>query len=50
MASGTNGAVNHGSGCEPITLSTAILSGSGASSERGLARRLSTNSAPMCGQ
>ena len=50
MASGTNGAMTGGSGCEPITLSTAILSGSGVSSERGLDSRLSKNKALTYGQ
>src|SRR2546427_354846 len=34
-ASGTSGSMRRGSGREPITLSTAILSGSGANSARG---------------
>src|SRR6266702_2954453 len=47
---GTNGAITPGSGRVPITLSTAILRGSGASSASGLARRLSRNSAAMSAQ
>jgi hypothetical protein len=50
IPSGTNGAMKVGSGWEPITLSTAILSGSGVSSTSGLASRLSRNSPPKCGQ
>src|SRR5205823_4495962 len=39
-----------GRGREPITLSTAILRGSGVRSASGLAIRLSTNKKPMKGQ
>src|SRR5438132_271686 len=49
MPPGTNGAMTPGSGREPITLSTAILRGSGVSSARGLASRLSRNSRAMYG-
>src|SRR5437763_1304425 len=41
---------NAGGGCEPMTLSTAIFSGSGTSSATGTARRVSASSPAMCGQ
>src|SRR5437762_4002653 len=50
MLPGTNGAMTLGSGREPITLSTAILRGRGASSASGLASRLRRNSRAMNGQ
>ncbi len=44
---GTKKATKPGNGCEPTTLSTAILSGSGVSSAKTLESRLSANSPPM---
>jgi hypothetical protein len=42
--------MNPGSGLDPTTLSTAILSGRGASSIKGVASRPNRNTPAMCGQ
>ena len=39
-----------GSGADPAMLSTAIFSGTGVRSAIGVARMLTNDSSPMCGQ
>lgn len=48
--SGVRGSMNPGSGLEPTTLSTAIFSGSGASSIKGVASIPNRNIPAMCAQ
>ena len=47
---GENTLNRRGSGCELMALSTAILSGRGVSSARGVASRLSKPNAAICAQ
>jgi hypothetical protein len=49
-ASGSRASRNPGSGWEPRALSTAIFSGSGVRSTRGVDKRLSNKTPPMWGQ
>jgi hypothetical protein len=47
-ASGSAACRNGGSGWEPITLSTAIFSGNGVSSDRGVDNKVTNRSPPRC--
>jgi hypothetical protein len=49
-ADGSRASRKPGTGCVPMTLSTAIMSGTGVRRTKGAASRLTTKVTPMCGQ